>query len=292
MDYIWTHWTKPQNGIISLFDTALLALSVSLATRHGTARYISTDSLGAKHIEKFHIEAPINVSLDHLHNEDISKWAISKIDTFSKVTSPCVHIDHDVFLWKQQKNSKADFCCQTLEQNEFYSTYYSNCIQKAGGEELWPYFQKTFKEHTLCGYNMGYVQINNVEFLKKYTKESFNIYNKIKINHRSQNIIPEQYLFYCMTHSDPSITVETLIKHPLTAEHQNTQCNKLGYTHLMGEKFGNRELIYCKAKNKLSILNPKCLEELLKEESKTKTRFIKPTPLILDKIKIQNRLNI
>ena len=57
----------------------------------------------------------VHVVLDELNTYNTSVWALSKIRTYSLQTTPFIHIDGDVFLWK--KFSKELLASQLLVQN-------------------------------------------------------------------------------------------------------------------------------------------------------------------------------
>ena len=264
MDYIWTYWTKPHKGEISHFDIACLGLSTSLVKTHGKAKCIYTDTNGKKQIEKYAIGVECTDSLSDIQDEDNKKWAISKINTLSKIDYPCIHIDYDVFLWKEQIKSKSDFCCQSMEKGQNFTELYkkttNDYILDCG---IIPKEIKNYSENQIyAGYNMGYIQINNLNFLNIYVKESFSIFSKMKTFHNHNNIFPEQYLFYCMT-STYKKNVDVLFNND---SDWNDQCTKSGYTHLMEEKIYNRQSIFKKIMLRLKEYNPDCYSAIINDK--------------------------
>lgn len=262
MEYIWTHWTKPQPNI-SYFDIACLGLSTALAKTHGTAKLIYTDQRGAEHIGKYLIGVPCVKSLSDIQEEDPRKWALSKINTYSKINYPCVHIDYDVFLWKEQKRSSADFCCQSSEDLGNFSDIYKATFHDFQRDAGWipEEISKYSSQEIYAGYNMGYLQINNWQFLNKYAKESLPIFDGMKTFHRHNNVFPEQYLFYCMTKSH-GINVDILFDNEKSWDEQ---CTQSGYTHLMEEKKKNRSSLFKRIMAKLEQYNPACHAAISKE---------------------------
>jgi hypothetical protein len=262
-NYIWTYWTKPQGGKISYFDIACIGLSTALAKKHGNAKAIYTDSDGARQIEKYKIGVPIIVSLDELSGEDPRKWALAKINTYSKIDSPCIHIDYDVFLWKEQKKSSADYCLQSLEEGgnftEIYKNTFNNFLNDAGycPKEISPFSSKEI----FAGYNMGYLQINKLDALEEYTAASLKIFSGMKTFHRHNNVFPEQYLFYCMAKSK-GVDVDFLFNNELSWDEQ---CTTSGYTHLMEEKKKNRSSIFRRILERLKAENEDCYNAISKE---------------------------
>jgi hypothetical protein len=263
IDYIWTYWTKPHAGATNFFDLACLGLSVALAGKHGTAKLVYTDSEGARQIDRFKIGAPSLVSLESLKNENPQKWALPKIDTYSKIDFSGTHIDYDVFLWKEQSKSCADFCCQSLEAEgsfiEVYKTTFHDFLNDAG---YCPVEISDFSSKEIyAGYNMGYLQINNWEFINEYAEVARNIFGGMKTFHRHNNIFPEQYLFYCMA-KKKDLQVDILFNNLLSWDEQ---CVQSGYTHLMGEKRENKNMLFRRILKKLEVENHECHRAIVKE---------------------------
>jgi len=265
MDYIWTYWTKPWKTYRKpyIFDIACIALSTFLAKTHGTAKRIYTDSFGSKLLNKFSIEVDCETTLDILEQENPRKWALPKIYTYSKINFPCVHIDYDVFLWKEQKKSDADFCCQALENFGFYTTLYKTVVEdfKKDSNKFPEEILNYSNNEIYHGYNMGYFQINDYDFLKSYTSKSMEIFSEMKTFDNFNNILPEQYLFYCMTKTYGK-KVDTLLEGMKKWE---DDCVKNGYTHLMDQKRKEKNAFFLKILNRLKVYNPNSYESILKE---------------------------
>jgi hypothetical protein len=262
-DYVWTYWTKPQNKKINYFNLACLGLSTSVVKKHGNARAIYTDSDGAKQIEKYNINVPAIVSLDEINEEDSRKWALSKINTYSKIEFPCIHIDYDVFLWKEQNISSSDYCVQSLENEDFFTLIYKKTFDDFIDDSGYCPMEiaKFLSKQIYAGYNMGYVQINNLDFIKEYAAASMNIFKSMKTFYRHNNIFPEQYLFYCMTELK-GLHIDCLFNNNSDID---DQCVNSGYTHLMGAKNKGRNIIFNKILNRLKIENEECYNAISKE---------------------------
>ena len=257
--YVWTYWTKPQRGGFSRADIACLSLSVALASIHGQIIGIHTDSEGARQINRHFIGADPIVSLDGLSNENPKKYALAKIYTYLGLDRQCVHIDHDVFLKKDQNYAaSANFYAQCLEKKSAVYRLACEYFLSAVGRlpsEVKPFFDK--KE--FCGYNMGYLDIRNHGFLAHYAKRSIAMFGALNASTNNYlNVFCEQYLFYCMTRAE-GISVETILGD--SENDWDSIALQKGYTHLMSgksypETFGD-------LMTKLSVINPKCHEVLL-----------------------------
>lgn len=271
MNYIWTYWANPANERVAVFDLSCLALSAAFVSQYANNKTVYTDSYGARQIEKYQIPIDVVCTLDDLQNENRDKYALAKIDTYSKVESPCTHIDYDVFLTRQQKETSADFCCQTLELGGIYTKIYktiSDCFVDEGGvlpREIQPYYDIA----AFCGYNMGYLQIRNVEFLNKYAAASRLVFPMMKTVHYGDqehcgNTLPEQYLFYCMATSE-NISVDTLFpdEPKWTPQERDKHHGEQGYVHFMGKKGTHKRLLLESVLRKLNEFNPSLHDALI-----------------------------
>lgn len=258
MDYIWTYWPDPRKAAQVHFDLACLALSSAFIARYATPRAVYTNSEGARQIERYGIPVPILCTLDHLDGENPGKFALAKIDTYSRVQSPCTHIDYDVFLSRFQPISSADFCCQSLEHDGiFRGTYKSihDCFLDEGGilpPEMLPYSQT----QDFRGYNMGFVQVNNLDFLHKYAAISRPLFSQMKTVDYGNNALPEQFLFYCMVRT-AGIQVDELFPESLWDEPtRDKRHSENGYTHFMGKKNRMKKHLLNLVLDKLEQLAP------------------------------------
>lgn len=108
MRAVWSFWSKP---FLSARGHAwrearhhwlAWALSVSLARRHFQTLQLVTDTFGKKIlVEELGLPFDeIATDLDELCDVDPEWWALGKLKAYSLQTSPFVHLDADVFLWK------------------------------------------------------------------------------------------------------------------------------------------------------------------------------------------------
>jgi hypothetical protein len=98
-----------------LFTTAL---SVLCASRHFKEVQFISSSWGVEMLSQFKL--PITSYSDSLNEmKDVSKyfWAYGKLIAYSEQTTPFVHLDNDVFLWRPlpDKILKARLCFQSKE---------------------------------------------------------------------------------------------------------------------------------------------------------------------------------
>jgi hypothetical protein len=258
MDYIWTYWPDPRKAAQVHFDLACLALSSAFVARYTTARAVYTNSEGARQIERYGIPVPILCTLDPLTGENPSKFALAKIDTYSRVEFPCTHIDYDVFSSCFQSVSTADFCCQSLESDGIFRGTYKavhDCYLEEGGV-LPPEMRPYSRAQDFRGYNMGFVQINNLEFLHKYAAVSRPIFSQMKTLDYGNNILPEQFLFYCMA-TTAGMRVDELFPESLWDEPTRDKRHaESGYTHFMGKKTRMKTHLFHLVLKKLARLCP------------------------------------
>lgn len=266
--YIWTYWTKPQEQRKSFFDLACLGLSTSLVKKHGYAYKIYTDKFGAAQIQNFNIDVDFEVSLESLEGENIKKFALAKIDTYQKINFECAHIDYDVFLWDKPKNYESDFTVQSLEQSDestnFDFTYKTSYEDFKSITNYVPAEIKFFTDKNIySGYNMGYVDIKNLEFFNKYANIARKMFDDLFIIENIYlNCFVEQLFFYCMTQTE-NIKVSCLLTEKVEAWDREAANKK--YTHLMGEKIGNKYNTFIKVLNQLKINNIKCYESIFSQ---------------------------
>jgi len=255
-EYVWTYWTKPHFNKINFFDLACLALSTCLVKTHGIAKKIYTDKNGFEQINKFCLNVDCEIVLDDIENEQVGKFALPKIITYSKINFNCIHIDYDVFLFKEQKETDSDFIVQSLENfidgahYEIYKRTYNTFIKNAG------YIPKEIEYFALnnifAGYNMGYVDIKNIAFLNCYALKARKLFNDLSfVTETYDNCLIEQCLFYCMTQQN-NISVDILLDNN---SDWNQQAIDLSYTHLMEDKIKKRKQCFEVVLKKLSHYN-------------------------------------
>lgn len=259
-NYIWTYWTKPQRSFISYIDLASLCLSVELIKKHGNPFCVYTDSFGKKLIEEVGLDVKISLALDKIEHISSEKWAIAKMISYLNSIEPCCHIDTDIFLWGEQKidTNNIDFVVQAHEDSNIYKYVYNDyiCDALTVPKEVLPFAA----EGVLEGFNMGYVDIHNIDFLHKYAERCIEVYEPMKTFSNFNALFPEQCLFYCMTGLE-RINIKELFKKGENSvqnhwEYVNS-LQELSYTHLMNAKRSHKDKIMNLIVKNLRELNPK-----------------------------------
>src|ERR1017187_9186373 len=108
MRAVWSFWSKPflaGHGSVwaeprQHWLSWILSLETAKCHLPETALY--TDQVGADLlVDKLGLKfAEVSTVLDVLADEDPRWWALGKLRTYALQTTPFVHIDSDVFLWK------------------------------------------------------------------------------------------------------------------------------------------------------------------------------------------------
>ncbi|HEX3347043.1 MAG TPA: DUF6734 family protein [Acetobacteraceae bacterium] len=90
-------WARPLDHLLSW------VLSVQTATRHYPDALLVTDSPGrALLVDRLGLPfTSVSTELDRFAGRDTSWWMLGKLFAYSLQTEAFVHIDSDVFLWKQ-----------------------------------------------------------------------------------------------------------------------------------------------------------------------------------------------
>lgn len=144
-------------------------------------------------------------NLDSLNIYHPQLWALPKISAYSQQEKPFLHVDGDVFIWKEFENSllKGGLIAQNMEAA---TDYYEKIMISL--ESALNYFPEEICEERksrkqILAYNAGIFGGRDISFFKEYTEKAFdfvgkNILNLSKINVSNFNIFFEQYLFYCL----------------------------------------------------------------------------------------------
>ena len=144
-------------------------------------------------------------SLNELSQYDSRLWALPKIHAYSKQTTPFLHVDGDVFIFKPFAENllKNDLIAQNLE---FSIDFYEKHMKKL--ESLVSYvpveiseIRRTEKE--IRSHNAGILGGNDLDFFKEYTEKAFECIKKnkaafSKIDLGVFNVFFEQCLFHAL----------------------------------------------------------------------------------------------
>jgi len=144
-------------------------------------------------------------NLDSLNIYHPQLWALPKISAYSQQEKPFLHVDGDVFIWKEFENSllKGGLIAQNLEAA---TDYYEKIMISL--ESALNYFPEEIRKERklkkqILAYNAGIFGGSDIAFFNEYTDKAFdfvgkNILNLSNINVSNFNIFFEQYLFYCL----------------------------------------------------------------------------------------------
>ena len=123
------------------------------------------------------------VILDELNIYSENLWALAKIKTYSLMKESFLHIDGDVFIWKEfNKNLlQQDIIVQNIETTtEYYRDMWNNIYPNL---KYLPYPMEFYhKGLSNKAYNMGVFGGNDIEFIKKYANESFHFVDANSVN--------------------------------------------------------------------------------------------------------------
>lgn len=173
-------------------------------------------------------------------------WALPKILTYSLQNEPFLHLDGDVFLFKELPAPllRNELIAQNIEiakeyylpvQKELikYFTYFPNCVTEE--------FNCT---NPIRAVNAGILGGSNIEFIKEYTDLAFkyitrNARHLSSINAEGFNVFFEQHLFYSLA-KEKGLPIEFLIKDIIVdnryqhlGDFHEVPC-KTNYLHLLG----------------------------------------------------------
>ena len=155
-------------------------------------------------IKKLHLPySNVHIVLDNLRDYPTSAWAVGKIYTYSLQTSPFIHVDNDVYIWKRFTDyiEEAQLLAQHNEHNYTFNraiildviskvSYLPDAIKKSKG----------FYDEA----NAGIIGGKDIDFLLRYSNEALKFLDRnIKCLCQFKypnffNTIFEQYLFSCL----------------------------------------------------------------------------------------------
>lgn len=191
--------------------------------------------------------ANVFVTHDGLNVVNEKLWALPKVFTYSLQDEPFLHIDGDVFLFKELPASllESGLIAQNIEEasNYYlstqmglmkYLTYFPNCVRNDFNSAI-----------PIKAVNAGILGGNNIAFIKEYSTLAFeyvnrNAENLSLINVDRFNVFFEQHLFYSLA-TEKGLPIAFLFKDTIMAnEYQHlgdfheVPCKK-NYLHLLGQ---------------------------------------------------------
>lgn len=269
MKAVWSYWSKPFGDFYSdcWFDEAthLMSWVISLQTtrRFFQTTALYTDDRGADLlVNKLGLRfSEVHTELNRLSNADSRWWTLGKLYTYYLQDTPFMHLDADVYFWKDLPPAlrSSDFFTQNPEEFEFgHTTWYRpEIISKAVADtrgwlpEEWTWFVNQKKAEALC---CGIVGGNRTDFIRHYAAQTMRIMQhnsnrkawsyleqKLGFNLVDMNVAGEQYslrafLEYHSTKQD-SPYYGMKVNH-LFPSFENAivpeNAERVGYTHLLG----------------------------------------------------------
>lgn len=189
-----------------------------------------------------------HILFDKHYTQDKDFWALPKILTYNKQTKPFIHIDADVYLFKQldDKYLNADIVIQNIENDCLFDGYYRSRINLINELKLNVPAEWHAKE-TNYGYNMGLFGGNDLSFIKRYCNSSIrfihsNKWTKIKEIDPSENtavnVIVEQYILAVMC-NNYNKNPERILTNALEA---NLEAVQKGFVHLLSAAKRNKNV--------------------------------------------------
>lgn len=242
-------WIRPEFNLMSL---ALSCLQVKKFYPQVT---LYSDDVAAKMLIDT-LKLPYDnliCELDVLNKYHPQLWALPKIYTYGKQETPFLHVDGDVFIWKEFDEILLQG--QLIAQNEEAATDYYEAIIQSLEKEL-SYFppeiisERASKE-SLHAFNAGIMGGRDVDFFKTFSEKAFQFIERNKndfsrINVSSFNIFFEQYLFYCLA-KNAGKQVSVLINEVIFDNRYKDLGNFIDvphikkYLHLIGNYKRNRQ---------------------------------------------------
>lgn len=188
----------------------------------------------------------VNITHDNLNPVNENLWALPKVFTYSLQEEPFLHVDGDVFIFKQLPNStlKSELIAQNIEEatNYYISTqkelmenftYFPDCVKA-----------DFFSSVPIKAVNAGILGGNNISFIKEYASAAFDYINRNVdrlplITVDRFNVFFEQHLFYSLA-KERNIPIGVLIgevikdnEYKYIGDIHEVPCCK-NYIHLLG----------------------------------------------------------
>lgn len=174
-------------------------------------------------------------------------WALAKLLTYQQQTSPFLHVDGDVFIWKpfSQALLGSELIVQNIETDR---TVYEGALQRVFSpmQSVADKFNTSLippKTSDIMACNAGILGGNDLDFIQAYTQLAINIAQTVskpeEMNTSTYCMLFEQYVFARLTQKYCK-SVNTFFDEPVAdiryTEFENFwRMKKIGYYHLMGQ---------------------------------------------------------
>jgi hypothetical protein len=272
MRAVWSFWTKPfkaHHRAVWLSDRHhLLAwvLSLQTARPHCSEAALVTDDEGAQLLV-----GDLGLPFDHVSTElnglaeaDPAWWVLGKLHAYRSQGTPYIHLDNDVFLWRDlpARIKGADVFAQNPEcfpiDDEFWyrPLTYDRALRNALGwvPEEWAWYTSSGGNKAIC---CGILGGNNVQFLGHYADLAIRmIQNRRNLpvwsgfaERIGDNILIEQYLlaacieYHRNGHVSPFAGLQVAYLFDSSDDaFDERRAAQVGYTHLIGGAKKNKTL--------------------------------------------------
>ncbi len=202
----------------------------------------------------------VHLTLNSLAQYDTAFWAIGKLIAYLQQTKPFIHVDSDVYIWKQfpDKIHKADLAVQGIETEQLWVYEGSISYIKKANEALIPEIMRVYeKNESKKSLSAGIFGGNNLDFIHDYSQKGCKFFDALepyiaqldipKVGAGMINLVGEQYYAWCLAQQQ-DITITPLINDfrsteacSLITNFMNVYDNKTSYIHLAGKTTKHRD---------------------------------------------------
>jgi hypothetical protein len=265
---VWSFWSKPytafhQRAWLSPKHHLLSwILSVGKAQAHFPETVLVTDDLGAELlVEKLGLRFRIvSRALNELEDEDPCWWVLGKLHAYRNQNAPFVHIDNDVFLWRELPDRLTSFPVFAQNPERFrygFGAYRPDLWGQTVGPEGWLpsewkwYTQRLGSVAVCCGIvggcNTGFVRHYADAAIRMIQLNREKLASLTAMEKLGSNILVEQYLLaacieYHLRQSETSFGQVQVAYLFDSEENAAKDAEAHGYTHLIAGAKLNPEL--------------------------------------------------
>lgn len=238
-NYCISVWDTPWKKTSRNFNIACILLCSELIKKLGNNYTIYTTSSIKNLLSNYMKDLKYDLLLDNFKEENKNKWAMSKMYVLNNISSPVCHIDYDVFLMKPQKDVDVDIVAQNFETQFYYTDVYWPCFvgfKKDVPVDQWPEeYQHLLKNNLFFGINCGYLDIKNIDALKKWTNMALKIFGQMKSSSQVFHscVFAEQTSLFGL-YKTGQISIDVLLDEKTMYDNEDSANN--GYVHVMGRK--------------------------------------------------------
>lgn len=202
MRAVWSFWSKPYFAGWTRWHSDWhhwlgWGLSLHTASRFYPETHLVTDDAGARVlIDKLQLPfAHVSTALNNIRNEDPDWWTLGKIEAYKRQHEPFVHVDADVFLWKQLAPAveEADVFAQNPEPIVPGASLYTpeeveSVIGNGWLPKEWSWYRRTSKSESQC---CGVFGGNRTDFIEHYANTALQIIGDRR-NRAAMKVLPDK----------------------------------------------------------------------------------------------------